>query len=139
MITTWALHFMIVHPDVQNKVRAEIDFVTGRARLPHLSDMKNTPYTQAVIHEVFRKANLVPITHHFSADGGNLHNGDKIYAVPPKTTVVLNYGAVVSDPHCFPNPDLFDPDRFLNNQGQFQPDKKLVTFGLGKRRCPGKK
>jgi len=42
------------------KVRAEIQQVIG-SRPPTMSDKANMPYTNAFIHEVLRKANLVPL------------------------------------------------------------------------------
>ncbi|XP_009081536.1 PREDICTED: cytochrome P450 2J2-like, partial [Acanthisitta chloris] len=56
----WALLFMVMHPDIQARVQAEIDTVIGQARQPALEDRNNMPYTNAVIHEVQRKANIIP-------------------------------------------------------------------------------
>jgi hypothetical protein len=43
------------------------------------------------------------------------------------------------DPNEFSNPDVFDPDRFLDNNGKFVKVEKQLFFGLGRRRCPGEK
>ncbi|XP_021260983.1 cytochrome P450 2J2-like isoform X3 [Numida meleagris] len=56
----WALLFMAIYPEIQARVQAEIDAVIGQSRQPALEDRKNMPYTNAVIHEVQRKGNIIP-------------------------------------------------------------------------------
>ena len=45
---------MGLHPNVQKKVKEEIDRVVGAGRLPDLSDCKNLPYINAAVKEVLR-------------------------------------------------------------------------------------
>lgn len=42
------------------RVQAEIDAVIGQARPPALEDRNSLHYTNAVIHEVQRKGNVIP-------------------------------------------------------------------------------
>ncbi len=42
------------------------------------------------------------------------------------------------DPKHFPDPQRFDPGRFLDDQGHFVPHPTMVAFGVGKRDCLGK-
>ena len=59
---------MAREPEVQCRVQAEIDQVVGADRLPRLQDRDQMPYTEAVIMEVQRCANVVPHSlHHMSA------------------------------------------------------------------------
>ena len=37
----------------------------------------------------------------------------------------------------FPDPDKFDPERFLSYKKEFTPHPKVIPFGIGKRRCIG--
>ncbi len=133
----WGLYFMMAHPEIQTKVQKELDEVTLRTRAPGLADRKDTPYTEAVIQEILRKSSLFPISLHASLEGGYLDGGK--YFVPPKTTVCLNYASVANDPKNFVEPEQFNPKRFLDPEGCFSPDRNVISFGLGKRRCPGNK
>ncbi|XP_051020359.1 cytochrome P450 2J6 isoform X2 [Acomys russatus] len=57
----WALLYMALYPEVQEKVQAEIDRVIGKKRPASLADRESMPYTNAVIHEVQRMGNIVPL------------------------------------------------------------------------------
>lgn len=49
-----ATQLFIMHPEVQEKARLELDRVVGPDRLPNTNDLKNLPYIQAVIKEAGR-------------------------------------------------------------------------------------
>ncbi|XP_026501982.2 cytochrome P450 2J2-like, partial [Terrapene carolina triunguis] len=57
----WALLYMALYPDIQERVQAEIDAVIGQSRQPAMDDRDNMPYTNAVIHELQRISNIVPL------------------------------------------------------------------------------
>ncbi len=58
-MTTDSLYFLFLL--CAEKVQAEIDTVVGSSRQPSLTDRDNMPYTNAVIHEIQRMANIVPL------------------------------------------------------------------------------
>lgn len=41
----------------------------------------------------------------------------------------------MSDPKVYPNPDVFDPERFFGENKQLDP--REACFGWGRRSCPG--
>uniref|UniRef100_A0A8C6G7A1 Cytochrome P450, family 2, subfamily j, polypeptide 13 n=1 Tax=Mus spicilegus TaxID=10103 RepID=A0A8C6G7A1_MUSSI len=57
----WALLYMALYPEVQENVQAEIDRVIGQAKHPSLADRDSMPYTNAVVHEILRMGNIVPL------------------------------------------------------------------------------
>lgn len=46
---------------VEEKVQAEINKVIGLTRQPSMADKPHMPYTEAVIHEIQRMGNIVPL------------------------------------------------------------------------------
>ena len=57
----WAIIFMIEHPEIQEKVQAEIDEQIGLDGIPCMADRNRMPYTVAAVMELQRRVNLVPI------------------------------------------------------------------------------
>merc|ERR1711936_136773 len=57
---TWAILYMVRNPNVQQKVHQEIDSAVGKFKLPSLTDKPNLPYTEAVLMEIQRCANMIP-------------------------------------------------------------------------------
>lgn len=44
----------------------------------------------------------------------------------------------LQDPNVYPNPEVFDPERFIAREGKpAQPDPYEFCFGFGRRICPG--
>lgn len=65
------------------------------------------------------------------------------FVIQPEEDVFLYLEGLVKDPEVFPNPDLFDPDRWdyekqqYNEEIQEKMEKYFLSFGFGPRICPG--
>ncbi|CDO68203.1 hypothetical protein BN946_scf184938.g55 [Trametes cinnabarina] len=124
---------MAMYPEVQKKAQAELDAVVGQDRLPDFSDQRSLPYVSALVKEVLRWHVVAPIgvPHRSVADDD--YNG---YFIPGGSIIIANQW----DPNHYPDPEAFDPDRFLLN-GQLNPnirDPSSYVFGFGRRICPGR-
>ncbi len=129
----WATIFMANNPDIQAKVQEELDRVCG-SRNPETSDRPNLPYTEATIMEIMRIRTILPLSIiHMTSKEVTL-NG---YTLPKGTPVVNHIQAIHENEKVFPNPEKFDPNRFIKDDGQFQPHPHIIPFGIGKRRCVG--
>jgi len=134
----WAMLFMIQNPDVQTKVRQELNQNIGGKKVK-MSDKNKIPYTEAVIHEIQRRGNIAPLAI-FHQTTTNVDIGP--YSVPPETAIIPFIGDIMNDPEHFPDPTKFKPERYLVNDGdsqdvKFQAHPRVIPFGLGKRRCLG--
>lgn len=131
----WFLQVMITLPEVQEKMRQELDLVVGKERRVAMSDKINLPYCEAVLWEVERHTSSSPI--------GIMHavNEDvdlEGYTLPKGTHVIQAVFAVHSNPEYFQDPEMFKPERFLSDDGKrFMKSDKVINFGSGKRSCPG--
>nr|AKH03520.1 cytochrome P450 3130A1 [Paracyclopina nana] len=134
----WAMLYMIKHPDIQSKVRQELDAKVGPNKRARMSERHLTPYTEAVIHEIQRKGNILPASvFHQTTENSRIQIGN--YSIPPKTVIIPMIGSIMHDPEHFDNPSLFNPDRFLTQDHdlKFTPHPRVIPFGVGKRRCLG--
>ncbi|KAF8374631.1 hypothetical protein PRIPAC_81060 [Pristionchus pacificus] len=133
----WAVLYLALNQDAQEKLRREIHAVVGRDRLTRMADKNKMIYAQATVLEVQRMANIVGgnLTHRTTRD--TVVKGHHI----PKDTFIngdIHY-VMARDPH-FVDPERFNPDRFLNEDGTaLRKDlvDRVVAFSLGKRACAG--
>ncbi|XP_063022290.1 cytochrome P450 2J2-like [Melospiza melodia melodia] len=129
----WALLFMAVHPEIQARVQAEIDAVIGEARPPALEDRNKLHYTNAVIHEVQRKGNVIPFNVPRMASEDTYVDG---YYIPKGTVITTNLTSLLFDKNEWKTPDTFNPENFLKD-GKFWKNECFLPFSTGKRSCLG--
>ncbi|XP_072789050.1 uncharacterized protein CYP2J40 [Taeniopygia guttata] len=129
----WALLFMATHPEIQARVQAEIDTVIGQARPPALEDRNNLHYTNAVIHEVQRKGNVIPFNVPRMASEDTYVDG---YYIPKGTGIMANLSSLLLDENEWKTPNTFNPEHFLKD-GKFWKNEHFLPFSLGKRACLG--
>ncbi|XP_051995744.1 cytochrome P450 2K1-like isoform X1 [Xyrauchen texanus] len=129
----WGLMIMAKYPHIQDRVQEEIDRVIG-GRQPMVEDRKKLPYTDAVIHETQRLANIVPMNlpHTTSCD---VHfNG---YFIKKGTSVFPLLTSVLKDESEWEKPHSFYPEHFLDDKGQFVKKDAFMPFSAGRRVCAG--
>lgn len=91
-------------------------------------------YTNAVMLESLRIVSFVPfaVPHYASSD---IRVGE--YVIPKGAGIFPSLINVMYDPNHFLDPHSFKPERFLDNDGKFKHDDRVIAFGVGKRYCLG--
>ncbi|KAJ4491097.1 cytochrome P450 [Lentinula lateritia] len=127
---------MTLHPNVQHKAQLELDNVLQHQRLPTFADRSSLPYISAVVMEVLRHHPIAPLGAPHATSADDTYQG---YHIPAGTIVLPNIWAILHDPVQYPDPFVFNPDRFtsMSPYDGIARDPSAV-FGFGRRICPGR-
>ncbi|KAG2338809.1 cytochrome P450 [Suillus weaverae] len=137
---TTAVAIMVVvmasacYPKAQEKVQEELDIVIGRDRAPTFDDYSSLPQIEAFMLECLRWRPVTTLGFAHRALTDIVYKG---VCIPQGAIVFGNHWAISRDPSVYPNPDKFDPERWLNSDGKIREDLKFPSFGFGRRICPG--
>lgn len=131
---TYALLILMKNPDVLAKVCEEIDRIVGRDRSPKMQDRNQMPFTDAVIHEIHRFIDLLPMGVPRKTTSNVEFRG---YYLPMHTNIYPMITTVLKDPVCFAYPNEFNPKNFLDENGEFKKNNGFMALSAGKRNCMG--
>uniref|UniRef100_A0A0N5C5V9 Cytochrome P450 18a1 (inferred by orthology to a D. melanogaster protein) n=1 Tax=Strongyloides papillosus TaxID=174720 RepID=A0A0N5C5V9_STREA len=131
----WFILIVMKHLDIQKKLQNEIDEVIGKDRLVQLSDKSELPYMIAFINESQRYANIVAFSPKHKCTKDSVING---YLIPKDTIVEPFYWGANIDEKYFKDSYVFNPNRFLDDEGNLKIEHEHMSFGKGKRICAGK-
>ncbi|CAI9569660.1 unnamed protein product, partial [Staurois parvus] len=130
----YSLLILLKHPDVTAKFQEEIDRVIGQNRSSTMKDKSSMQYTEAIMHEIHRFTDLLPLGVPRKTVREVTLKG---YTIPQGINVFPLLSSVLKDPTCFKYPTEFNPENFLNENGEFQKNEAYMPFAAGKRNCPG--
>lgn len=95
----------------------------------HNSSYSHKNVDQPLFQEGQRKANIFSqnvlrqTSRDIDVDGMHIKKG---------TCIIPQISAIQYDPEVFPEPEIFKPERFLNEKGEFRKLDQLIPFSLGK-------
>lgn len=130
---SWTPHLLGRHPEVADRVGAELDRVLGGRAAPGYGDLRRLTYLGMVPKESMR---LFPPGPYGAREAtGDLAVGP--YAIPAGTAVFLPFWAVHLNAAYWPEPERFDPGRFAPGAAAGRPRLAHIPFGFGPRGCEG--
>uniref|UniRef100_H0XJI7 Cytochrome P450 n=1 Tax=Otolemur garnettii TaxID=30611 RepID=H0XJI7_OTOGA len=129
----WGILLMMRYPEIQKKVCDEIAKVVGAAQ-PRIAHRTQMPYTDAVIHEIQRFANILPTGLPRATTTDIIF---KNYYIPKGTEVIILLTSVLRDQTQWEKPDAFNPEHFLSSEGKFIKKEAFMPFSVGRRMCAG--
>ena len=130
----FAVLYMINYPEMQAKLYQEIIDVVGMDRSPDVSDKSKLKFLSAFIMETQRFAGVVPLGIDRLATSDIQLGG---YTITKGTSVMVNFDCALRDVSAWGDPDVFRPNRFLDDKGSVVVKKDFLPFGIGKRNCLG--
>ncbi|XP_036144121.1 cytochrome P450 4C1-like isoform X2 [Monomorium pharaonis] len=129
---SFTLSLLAEHKDIQDCVRREVDAIMqesqGKLTMKSLQDLK---YLERCIKESLRLYPSLYFIARVTSEKIQLNS----YLIPAKTIVHLNIRDVHRDPNFWPNPEIFDPDRFLPENCQNRHPYSYIPFSAGPRNC----
>lgn len=137
----FAAHEIAVNPDIQEKLRNEIDetlkITNGLLTYETVNGMQ---YLDAVINETLRLYPVAAFLDRICAKEFKLPPalpGDKPFVVKKGMSIWFPVYGLQHDPKYFEKPESFYPERFLGeNKKDINPDA-YIPFGIGPRMCIG--
>lgn len=128
---SWFWYLMALNPQARDHMLTELDDVLGMRR-PTADDLGKLAWTTACLQESQRYFSSVWIIAREAVDD-DIIDGHRIRR---GTTVVIPIHHIHHDPRWWPDPDRFDPGRFLRCPTD-RPRCAYLPFGGGRRICIG--
>lgn len=128
----WTWRRLSLNPAVRERLFEEVDTVLGD-RIPDMDDMDRLPWTRACVEEAMRLDSPVWTV------GRQAIEEDEIlgYRIPAGSSVMVLISMIHRDPEVWPNPEGYDPNRFLPQNSKGRPRQAYMPFGAGRRVCVG--
>ncbi|MER7182621.1 cytochrome P450 [Streptomyces hyaluromycini] len=128
-----ALSLLARHPEAEQNLHAELDAVLPGGRRPGPGDLPDLVQTRCVVSETLRHSSpgwlFTRVTTRETELAGR--------RLPAGATVLYSPYLLHHDPSSFPDPERFDPDRWLPGRPTAGQRRAMMPFSAGNRKCLG--
>jgi len=129
---SWAWFLLASHRETQAKLQDELDRVLG-GRKPAPADIPQLAYTNNAVKETMRLYPPAWVITRMAAEQVEVGG----YVVPAGSNVIVSPWVMHRDVRFFPEPNVFDPDRWCAERDQPASKFAYFPFGGGPRSCIG--
>ncbi|MBX3206740.1 MAG: cytochrome P450 [Labilithrix sp.] len=127
---SWTFYLLARHPDARARMEAELDAL---GRVPSYEDLKQLPYTLAVFKEAMRLYPPAYVLGRRSVADATIGE----HLVRKSSIVLVSILGIHRRSDLWPDPETFDPGRFLGDKEKQLPRCAYMPFGAGPRVCIG--
>ncbi|KXJ67788.1 hypothetical protein RP20_CCG012305 [Aedes albopictus] len=131
---------LALHPEIQERLFEEINTLDRPYSEITYEQIQSLEYLDAVISESLRKWPPLPATDRKCTKDytvANPDDGSPMFSIEQDYSVWVPIYCFHHDPQYFPNPEVFNPDRFDHNNRQQITQAAYMPFGVGPRNCIG--
>ncbi|GHE08046.1 Epi-isozizaene 5-monooxygenase/(E)-beta-farnesene synthase [Streptomyces alanosinicus] len=128
-----AFSLLARHPEAERRLYAELDAVLPGGRRPGPDDLPHLVQTRCVVSETLRHSSPGWLFTRVTTRDTELAG----CRLPEGATVLYSPYLLHHDPSSFPDPERFDPDRWLPGRPTAEQRRAMMPFSAGNRKCIG--
>ena len=128
----WTWYLLSQHSDVREKLHREVDEKLN-GKIVELTDLPNLPYSLMVLKESMRYLPAICGIGRITIKDDDIDG----YHIPADSEIVIPICQMHRHPKYWTNPDLFNPERFLDKDLEKKNRWVYLPFGGGPRQCIG--
>ncbi|WP_354700838.1 Putative cytochrome P450 132 [Paraconexibacter sp. AEG42_29] len=128
----WMWYLLALNTDARDRMLEEVDTVL-QGRRPTVDDIPKLPWTTACFEEGMRLMTPVWVIPRKCVEEDVIDG----HRIPKGATVYIPVDKIHHDERFWPDPEVFDPSRFMPGASKGRHRSAFLTFGGGRRVCIG--
>ncbi|XP_067217130.1 cytochrome P450 6B1-like [Linepithema humile] len=139
---THTMYELAVNQSIQDRLRKEIKRVRAannrnKAEEITYDDINTMSYLDAVFKETLRKYPLIELLKRQASSAYTFRNSE--VTIPKNQLIGIPVHGIHHNPEIYPNPEVYDPERFMDEAAKSRPLMYFLPFGHGPRNCIGER
>ncbi|MEM9706074.1 MAG: cytochrome P450 [Pseudomonadota bacterium] len=131
-VLTWVFFILGTRPEILARVRQEVETVAGDGPIS-FDQAKTMPFVRSVFREALRLYPPITFMPRVAEKSGRIGR----YKVRRGALIMIAPWTLHRHRRIWPNPDAFDPDRFMPAREKEVATGAYIPFGLGPHTCVG--